>query len=131
MYKLAALIAVLFFTFIAWIIYLANTGGDSIFFDLVRTIPYGDKIGHIGLFGFLTLFSIIGFKLRSFGFVKMRIYYGCIPVFLFVVIEEFSQIFISSRTFDSGDLAANMIGILIAVAICFAGRKHLTKPEFR
>lgn len=126
MYKLAALVAVLFFTFIIWIIYLANTGGDSIFFDFVRSIPYGDKIGHVGLFGFLTFFSIIAFKLRSFDVVKVKIYYGCIPVLLFVVIEEFSQIFISSRTFDFGDLAANIIGILIATVMCFVGRKYLT-----
>lgn len=119
LHTFAAIVAILFFAFIVWIIYLANTGGDSIFFDFVRTIPYGDKIGHVGLFGFLTLLSIIGLGFRSVAFNRLRIYYGCILVLIFVFVEEFSQIFISSRTFDLGDLAANLVGILIATAMCF------------
>ncbi|WCN13996.1 trypsin [Marinomonas mediterranea] len=129
MYKLIALGAALFFTFIVWVIYLANTGGNSIFFDFVRSIPYGDKFGHAGLFGFLAILLTSGLKFRSLRIRNFKIYYGLIWVLLFVFLEEFSQIFIPLRTFDFVDLAADMVGILVATVICFVASKHLIKSS--
>ncbi|WP_226410779.1 hypothetical protein [Shewanella glacialimarina] len=45
-YFLATITMAIFLGFIIWVIYLANTGGSSIFFDIVKHIPYGDKVGH-------------------------------------------------------------------------------------
>jgi VanZ family protein len=129
MYKLAGVIAVGFFLFIVWIIYLANTGGGSVFFDFVRVLPYGDKLGHAGLFGFLTLVTIVALKYRCLQLGKLRIYSGVVAVVLFVVCEEISQVFISSRTFDFTDLTADMAGILLAAVVAFMVRKHLTKSS--
>ena len=129
MYKLTSAIAVGFFLFIVWIIYLANTGGNSIFFDFVRTLPYGDKLGHASLFGFLTLVAVIGLRFRSLKLGKLRIYYGVAAVVLFVVCEELSQAFIPSRTFDFIDLVADMVGITLAAVIAFVINKHLTKSS--
>lgn len=126
MHKLVAGIAILFFLFIVWIIYLANTGGSSIFFDFVGSIPFGDKLGHAGLFGLLTLFAIVGSNFNFVIFKKARIYYGVIIVVLFVVIEELSQVFIPSRTFDLFDLAADLVGIILATVIVFIANRHLT-----
>lgn len=126
MYKLAALGAVLFFMFIAWIIFLADSGSSSIFFDFIRTLLYGDKFGHAGLFGLLTVLSIVAFKFKSFGVGKVKVYYGLVLVLLFAVVEELSQIFFPSRTFDLADLAADMAGMFVAVAICYFGSSYLT-----
>lgn len=126
MYKLAALGAVLFFMFIAWIIFLADSGSSSIFFDFIRTLLYGDKFGHAGLFGLLTVLSIVAFKFKSFGVGKVKVYYGFVLVLLFAVVEELSQIFFPSRTFDLADLAADMAGMFVAVAICYFGSSYLT-----
>lgn len=126
MYKLIVTIAVVFFAFILWVIYLANTGGRSVFFDFIRSIPYGDKLGHICLFGFLTLVTIIGSKFRAFSCGGFKLYYGAVLVGLFVVVEELSQAFIPSRTFDFVDLAADAVGIVIAVGIAYVAKKHLT-----
>lgn len=117
MYKIFSIIAFAFFIFILWIIYLANTGGDTIFFDLVKATPYGDKVGHVGLFGLLTLITIIGSKFRGFQYGKITIYYGVMAVVSFVIIEEISQAFIPSRTFDFIDLAADSIGIICAIIL--------------
>lgn len=125
MYKLILTIAFVFFAFILWVIYLANTGGSSIFFDFVRSIPYGDKLGHMGLFGFLTLVTIIGSKFRCFSCGRFKLYYGAVLVGLFVVGEELSQLFIPSRTFDFVDLAADSLGITLAVGIAYVASKHL------
>ena len=116
-----------FLLFIIWIIYLANTGSNSVFFDFVKTLPLGDKIGHFILFGFLTFICIIASKYRSFQFVGIQIYYPAIFIFVFVVLEEISQIYISSRTFDLTDLASDVIGIVIASIIAKKTKKHTFK----
>ena len=102
---------VAFFCFILWVIYLANTGQNSVFFQLVAGIPYGDKLGHFCLFGLLTLASNLAFRFKSFSLYSMEVFLGTILVFSFVVIEEFSQYFIPNRSFDLIDLSADFIGI--------------------
>jgi hypothetical protein len=127
MHRISATIAIGFFMFILWIIYLANTGEKSIFFDFVRSFPYGDKVGHAGLFGFLTLVAVIGSKFRCFNFGKFKIYHGATWVVLFVVGEEISQAFIPSRTFDLVDLVADVVGIAVATCMAYKGRRYFSK----
>lgn len=127
MYKLISAGAICFFAFILWILYLANTGGGSLFFDFIRTIPYGDKLGHMGLFGLLTLAAVVGSKFRAFQCGGLNVYYGAALVALFTIGEEFSQLFISSRTFDLLDLAANFVGIALAVNIAYLTNKYVIK----
>ena len=129
MYRLVTLLAICFSAFILWIIYLANTGGNSIFFDLVRSIPNGDKFGHAGLFGFLTLIIIIASKYRSFKLGKLNIYYGVMVVVPLIIGEELSQAFIASRTFDFVDIVADFIGVGIAIGFAFLANKYLTKSS--
>ena len=109
---LLPLCAVVFFGFILWVIYLANTGQNSVFFKLVASIPYGDKVGHFCLFGLLTLATNLAFKFKYFIVYSAKIFLGTLLVFSFVIIEECSQYFIPNRTFDFMDLSANFIGII-------------------
>jgi hypothetical protein len=102
-----------FTAFILWIIYLANTGGHSIFFEFVGWLPYGDKIGHFGLFGMLTLLANFACRLKTISFRFFRLYLGAVLVFTFALLEEASQFFVASRTLDVIDLIADMIGILV------------------
>ena len=97
MHKLISIISVVFLMFITWIIYLANTAQNSIFFELVARIPYGDKLGHFCLFGLLTLGINFAFKLKSYTLISLNIYVGSTVVFCFVLLEELSQYFIPSR----------------------------------
>ena len=112
MHKLISIISVAFLGFIAWIIYLANTGQNSIFFKFVASIPYGDKLGHFCLFGLLTLGINFAFKLKLFTLISLNIYVGSTVVFIFVVLEELSQYFIPNRTLDATDLLADFVGII-------------------
>ncbi|WP_235838571.1 VanZ family protein [Cognaticolwellia aestuarii] len=117
-YKLISLLSVAFLGFIVWIIYLANTGQSSVFFNLVASIPYGDKLGHFCLFGLLTLGFNFVFKLKSFNLVffnlaSLKVYVGSSVVLLFAVLEELSQYFIPNRTLDATDLLADVVGILL------------------
>ncbi|MBT4194354.1 MAG: VanZ family protein [Gammaproteobacteria bacterium] len=127
MYKLAAVAAICFFSFILWVIYLANSGSNSIFFDFVRSFPYGDKLGHLCLFGILTLFVIVATRFRSFSTGSLRIYFGAAIVVIFVLGEEMSQAFIPGRSFDLVDLSADIIGILTFTYVATLIDKRLTE----
>lgn len=112
LYKLAVFSTIIFAFFIGWVIYLADTGQKCIFFDFVKIIPFGDKIGHFLLFGFLTLGTNIVFKLRGIRIGNINVLYGAIVIFCVVVIEELSQIYMPGRTFDISDIMANLAGIV-------------------
>ena len=91
---------------------MANTGQQSIVMDIKNALPYGDKIGHIGMYGSLTLFANYAFKFRYFGNNKMN-QYGAVLALFFSTTEEFSQIFIVTRSFSLSDMAANLTGVTV------------------
>ena len=113
MQKLTITISCCFFLFIIWVIYLANTGQQSIFFELVRFIPFGDKIGHLMLFGLLTLFANLASGFRVFSVATKHVFWGTAAVLVFVTIEELSQYFLPARTLDIYDYSADIVGILL------------------
>ncbi|MBV1909781.1 MAG: VanZ family protein [Kangiellaceae bacterium] len=113
MYKILAIIALSFFIFILWIIYLANTGGSSVFFELVGSMPYGDKLGHFGLFGLLTYLFNFASKFKTLQLIKFDIYYGTLAVLIFALVEEVSQHFFATRSLDWLDILADLVGISV------------------
>lgn len=125
MHKLMISITIIFFCFILWVIYMADTGQGTAFFEFVKSFPLGDKVGHIFLFGFLTFCINISTQFRKIHMRFIHIHAGTLIVGLFVLIEEGSQYFISTRTMDITDLAADAIGITIfSLASCIIGTKH-------
>ncbi len=121
------LIAVVTVAFIVYIIYLANMGRqDHVFFQLVAAVPFGDKIGHFVLIGTLAL--VVNLALGSPTFHSWRvlgvpILLGTVVVTPLVVAEEFSQLFVASRTFDWIDLICDFIGIAAANWLAYRTRK--------
>lgn len=113
-YQLAGITTVLFFGFILWVIFMADTGQHIVFFELVAAIPYGDKSGHILLFGCLVLGANIATKFKSKRIYGIKLYIGSAAVTLFVVAEELSQFLMPTRRLDAMDLFADFIGI-----VCF------------
>ena len=101
----------------------ANTGQSSIFFDFVHWLPFGDKIGHAGLFGLLTVLTNVALGNRRVGNFPL----GTLLVIGFVFLEEVSQHFLPNRTFDIIDLLADGVGIMIgsAMADLYGRRKQL------
>ena len=106
------LAAVLFFIFICWIIVQADRGADNFFIDHIRAIPYGDKFGHIGLYGLLALLVDLALLQRRTSFFEMPL--GCALVLAFALIEELSQGFLPSRTVDIGDAISDCLGVYLA-----------------
>lgn len=101
-----------FFIFISWIIFLADSADYNFAFYLVGDIPYGDKVAHALLYGIMALLLNYGLRFKYFGTKFFQLQIGSMLVFLFAALEEISQYFILSRTFDLYDLLADVIGIV-------------------
>jgi len=101
-----------FFIFILFIIFLADTADHNFAFGLVGHIPYGDKIAHASLYGVMALLLNYGLSFRSYKFI-FNLQWGAMAVLLFATIEEITQYWLPSRTFDLGDLLADFIGVVL------------------
>ena len=116
-----------FFIFISYIIFLADTADHNFAFRLVGHVPYGDKIAHAVLYGVMALLLnyALGFRRvrlpthlfkpfsKIHGALANAPYIGSIIVLTFATLEEFSQYYIPSRTFDMGDLLADVVGVAL------------------
>jgi len=114
--------AILFFCFIAWIIAQANSGAVNIFFDLVSLLPYGDKVGHFGLYGLLAILMNIALKHKKFRMLGRAFLLGSTCVIAFAVLEELTQLFIPTRTADFVDMFFSLLGVLV---FSYASRWYL------
>lgn len=117
--------ALALFIFIGWIIILANKGDNSVFFELVSYIPFGDKLGHFILYGSLSVLTVIALDFKYVLINDYRIYYGSLIILLFALVEETTQIFLPNRTFDMVDISADVAGIVIFQLLYFKFSKKL------
>ncbi len=107
-------ISVLFFIFVIAIIILADRGSLPPFIRSIYDFENGDKLGHFILFGFLTFFitrtflSSLPSKSRSWVTLSVGLILA-----LGIALEEFSQQYFSTRTFDLIDLLASFLGVLV------------------
>ena len=107
-------ITILYILLILIIIILANQG-DYIYIlkNFIAEIPYGDKLGHFLLMGMLAFLVNLTFKGAEVKLLKLSVLKGSLIVFILVTLEELSQIFIVTRSFDLGDLASDYLGIFV------------------
>lgn len=110
-YKLMKWLTGIYLFILGVIVFLADQKKYQPLFRRVREMPYGDKLGHLilmGLFSFLLNMALNCGTLRVW---KIELLKGSLIVALIVTVEEFSQLFIRSRTFDAGDLLFDYVGI--------------------
>jgi VanZ family protein len=107
-------ISALFFIFVIAVIILADYGSLPHSLRALYDFPNGDKVGHFILFGlldfFLTRAFLSSFPSKPPGWVTLSI--GLILA-LFLALEEWSQRFFSTRTFDPVDLLASYLGLIV------------------
>ena len=113
MYRVIVIATAIFTSFIVWMIYLANTGQNSVFFNIATLVPYGDKLSHFFLFGLLALGVNLVLKLRSFRLARITVPIGSAVTLSAVMLEEFSQYYVTTRTLDYVDMLASIGGIAI------------------
>ncbi len=104
----------LFAAFIGLVVYLADTGEGPKHWAFLAAIPYGDKLGHVGLMGTLSLLLNLALGARLVRIGPVNILLGSLIIVILVTGEEISQHFLPSRTFDLVDLAADYVGIFLA-----------------
>lgn len=106
-----------FFLFILWIIYMADTGQHSVFFDLAKSIPYGDKIAHTALYGMFALLMNLVLQCRTILLRNYKLHLGTVIVGIFGGLEEISQAFFVTRSCDWADLGADAVGLVLAMLL--------------
>ncbi len=113
-------ISILFFIFIVAIIILADNGSLPPFIRPIYDFPNGDKLGHFILYGLLNFFitytflSALPSKPRSWVTlsVGLTLAFG-------IALEEYTQRYFSTRTFDLIDLLASFLGVLVGGYVAF------------
>ena len=98
---------------LAMIVFLVDRSETQHLFRFIYNVPGADKIGHFCLMGLFSLLLNLAFSARTIKIWKINLPLGSLIVLFVVVIEEFSQIFVSGRTFDLGDLLFDFAGILM------------------
>jgi VanZ family protein len=99
---------VLFTSAFVSLIILADRGQIGQIWELVSVVPLGDKLGHLGLVGTLTVLLNLQLKRHKAG----PLMFGSLIVLTGMMLEEASQFFIPARSFDGFDALANLIGVL-------------------
>lgn len=99
---------------IAAIVVLADTANLGPVLHLVARVPYGDKAAHFALMGVLALVISLALGGPATRRTPTRAsLLGGVGVFVVVLGEELSQIFVETRTFDLLDLTADALGIAL------------------
>jgi polysaccharide biosynthesis protein VpsQ len=80
----------------------------------INSVPFGDKFGHLLMIGMLTFLLNYALAGRMVKIGRLKVLLGCTIVAVMMTVEECSQFWIASRTFDLIDLSANYLGITLA-----------------
>lgn len=103
--------AIAFSIFIIVVVILADQDAIPPAIRALYDFPYGDKLGHLILFGLLNFFLTRAF-LSRFPLRPQRVAISVgLLLALIIAAEEFSQQYFSARTFDLVDLAASYVGV--------------------
>ncbi len=126
--KRIKILTAVYILILAGIVALVNDKSTQYLLRFSGGIPYFDKIAHFLLMGGFSFLVNLVLKARFASIGKIRYLMGSMIVFLIVTVEELSQIFVSGRTFDIGDLAADYLGIVIFGELArFTYQKYLIR----
>lgn len=109
-----------FFSFLIWVIVAADSGTPNYFLQQAGSLPYGDKMGHVLLFGALALLLNFATKARQVALGPVRLYLGVVLTLGFALLEEGSQLLFPSRSFELLDILADLLGVGLATVLTAA-----------
>ena len=93
------------------------------------TDTWWDKAGHVFFIGLFAVLANEALRYRFFKFGERRILVGTLIVVVMISIEECLQQYLPTRSFEILDLAANLLGILVAECFTRHKVKSLRKPS--
>ncbi len=107
-------LATLFTFLILTIIILADLGKLPRGLRVIYDFPYGDKLGHLVLFGLLNFLITLSFiRSRPLRSPEMVALSAGLVLAALIAFEEYSQKYFAKRTFDLSDLLAGYIGLAV------------------
>lgn len=107
------ILATSFFLFICYVIFAADTGQSIFLAKQVRHLPFGDKAGHFILYGILAFLVNLALGNRQIQLARHHLLLGSVIVTTFAIGEEFTQIFLASRSFELADIMCDLLGIYV------------------
>jgi VanZ family protein len=126
-------LAVFFFIFVIGVVVLADNGSLPNSIRALYDFPNGDKVGHFILFGLLDFIITRAFLSSFLSKPRSWVTFSIgLTLALLIALEEFSQKFFSTRTFDLVDLLASYAGIVMFGFLAFFGKSRVnfeTKRE--
>jgi hypothetical protein len=119
-----------FFAFLVIVVIIADRGDGEKWWPFLGHIPYGDKFGHIGLFGILGFLCNLAFPNRWPSRLAAFITKTTFVLIVIVSLEELSQAFFPSRTLDPIDWLSDLTGLAIGqiAALVILRKPSDTKP---
>jgi VanZ family protein len=119
-------LATAFATFVVTIVVLANQGRLPQFLSFYAMIPGGDKLGHFGLMGLLSLLVNLAMGNKPIQVGRFQMLRGTAIVLVIVTLEELSQFFFPRRSLSWSDLLADYSGIL---TFSWLAHYFLSRPQ--
>lgn len=112
------------------LIVLADSGHGHRLFSLASRVPGGDKLGHLALFGLLSFMVNLIAGAVTTKLFGQQVLKGTAALWGLTALEECSQLFFESRSFDLLDLGAGALGIWLfgRVAAGYLNWKSDRKP---
>ncbi|MEI6177909.1 MAG: VanZ family protein [Verrucomicrobiota bacterium] len=110
---LTRIAALTFIVFMIVIIIIADRGEGSRWWAFIDHIPYGDKVGHLGLIGTLSLLCNLAISPKKYAFLPRFITLTTLILLVFLSLEELAQAFIPTRTCDVFDWLADLAGLAL------------------
>jgi VanZ family protein len=111
-----------FILFIIAVVVIADRGEGNDWWPFLGRIPFGDKAGHVGLFGTLALLCNLAFpNRRPSAFITKT----TLVLLAIISLEEISQAFIPGRTLDLSDWLADLLGLACGQTLALAMLRKL------
>jgi glycopeptide antibiotics resistance protein len=112
------------------LVVLADSGSGQWLFSLAAFLPAGDKLGHVILFGILSFLTNLLARGQTMRFLGRPALKWNVILMVVVTLEECSQLFFRSRSFDLLDLSSDALGIWLfgRLAVAYLTRKRKARP---
>lgn len=93
------------------IVVIADRGEGSKWWPFIERIPMGDKLGHVGLVGTLSLLCNLALRPRHPAWLPKTVTLVTFTLLVLLTVEEIAQAFIPTRTCDPLDWLADLAGL--------------------
>lgn len=107
-------LALAFLLFLLAVAYWADTGSMPAVLVALYRFPNGDRLGHFMIYFTLAFLLNLAWPVQRVRLNGLDLRTGSLLAGLAATLEELSQVFIHTRTFDFVDLGLGFLGVLCA-----------------